>query len=348
MLSRVSIAAAIFSGVAFSQVTTPVGLNTTEGNAVFFHFQGTGRLFQSIDTTQAATPAVYTRFSLRRDGASATSVNYAARTVDFALTLGPANTAIVSGDLTENMAGSTQVFPLTSVNMPDWTNPPGAPPAPFDFNITFAPYTHGGGPLMWMMQYANSSTTAQTVFDREYNAYGSTAGVLIAGSVGCVATGRTVAFAHTTAIRNGGPATGAFGMHLQVTPTNAPSSAPVLLSIDSVDSALTLPFLCRPLHAMPTVLLPLGTSSATGTLPVKHIVFGHNPSIIGASLVTQLVSFDIGQPAPFLPLALSNGRTTTMGANPTLPCSAACYAFATSPATTGTMQFGGCGVAEFQ
>jgi hypothetical protein len=347
MLSRVSLAAVTLTGVALSQVTTPVGLNATEGNAAFFNF-GPARLFQSIDASQAATPAVFTRFSLRRDGTSAASASYAARTVDFALTLGPANTAIVSGDLTQNLAGSTQVFPLTNVNMPDWTNPPGAPPAAYDFNIPFPAYTHGGGPLMWMMQHANSSVAAQTVFDRQYNAYASAAGVLITGSVGCIATGRATAFGHTTALRNGGAPAGAFGMHLQVTPSNAPSSAPVLLSIDTVDSALSLPFLCTTLHALPTVLLPLGNSSATGTMPVQHISFGHNPSAIGASLVTQLVSVDVGQPAPFLPIALSNGRTTTMPADPTLVCSPACYAFATTPATTGTFFFGGCGVAEFQ
>jgi hypothetical protein len=346
MQTRTSLAVAVLSGAAFAQVTTPVGYNTVEGNAVFFHFTGS-RLFQSIDASQATTPATFTRFALRRDGASAASASYAARTVDYEVTLGPGNIGQISGDLTQNLAGSTVVHALRNVSMPDWTNPPVTPPAPFDFAVMLdAPYTHGGGPLMWMVRYANSSVTTQTVIDRQFNQHLSASGALLTGSVGCIATGRTVAFGHTTAMRNGSASAGALGMHLQVTTTNAPSSAPVMLSIDTVDSNLTLPFLCTTLRALPTVLLTLGTSSATGTLPVQHLNFGYVPSAIGASLVTQLISIDPGQPAPFLPIALSTGRSTTMPADPAAPSSAAAYAFSTLPATTGTFFFGGCAIAE--
>lgn len=348
MQIRTPLCLAVLSSLAAAQVTTPVGFNATEGNQVFFNFAGARRL-QSIDASQSAAAAVWTRFSMRRDGASATSASYAARTCDVQVTLGPASLGVISADLSQNLVGSTVVYARRSTNMPDWTTAPGAPPAAFDFNLTLdAPYTHAGGAFVWEVENGVATVTTQTVVDRQYNAYGTSSGALIAGSVGCIATGRTTAFGHTTAFRNGGAITGAFGMHLQVAATNAPSTAPVLLSIDTVDSALSVPFLCTTLHAQPTLLLPLGTSSATGAVPAQHITFAHSPNLVGSSLVTQLVSIDAGQQAPFLPIALSNGRTTTMPADPTVVCSPACYGFATPPATTGTLFFGGCIIVELQ
>lgn len=348
MQIRTPLCLAVLSGLAAAQVTTPVGFNSTEGNATFFSFGGTRRL-QSIDASQAATSAVYTRFSMRRDGTSATSTQYAARTADVQVSLGVANTGVISGDLAQNVAGATVVYALRSTNLPDWTNAPTTPPAAFDLNLTLdAPYVHAGGPLVWEVIHSNSTVTTQTALDRQYNAFGSAAGALIAGSVGCIATGNAAAFSHTTALRNGGAPGGSMGMHLQVTTTAAPATAPVLLSIDVVDSALSVPFLCTTLHAQPTLLLPLGTSSATGAIPAQHISFAHSPNLVGSALVTQLVSIDAGQQAPFLPVVLSNGRTTTMPADPAIICSPACYGFATPPATTGTLFFGGCIIVELQ
>lgn len=348
MRSYTPIVLAALSSVSVAQVTTPVGFGSTEGNATFFNF-GAARRLQCLDASQSAGAAVYTRFSLRRDGTSTASTSYAARTVDMKLTFGPANFGTVSADLNGNLAGSTVVYAMRNTSMPDWTNPPTTPPAPFDFNVTLdAPYVHAGGPILWEVEHLNSSLTTQTALDRHYNAYASAAGALIAGSVGCIATGRTTAFGHTTALRNGGPSAGSVGMHLQVTTTNAPSTAPVLLSIDAIDSALSLPFLCTTLHAQPTILLPVGVSSATGAIPAQHFGFAHNPGLVGATLVTQLVSIDAGQAPPLLPLVLSNGRSTTMPGDPTAPSAPAAYAFATSPSTTGTFFFGGCLVAELQ
>lgn len=339
---------AALTSAAVAQVTTPVGYGATEGNAVFFNFAPARRL-QCLDGTQANTAAVFTRFSLRRDGGSATNTQYGARTVDLQVVLGPANLAQVSADFNANLVGSTVVYALRSTNMPDWTNAPISQPAPFDFNLTLdAPFVHVGGPLLWELEHLNSTVSTQTVLDRQYNAYASLVGTDIVGSVGCTPTGGSAPFTHTTTMRNGGAAAGSAGMYLQVSATNAPTTAPVLLSIDAVDSAISLPFLCATLHAQPTVLIPVGVSGATGTLPSLAIGFPHNPRFVGASLVTQLVSVDAGQAPPLLPIVLSNGRTSSMPGDPTALCSPACYAFATSPATTGTFNFGGSLVAELQ
>lgn len=345
---RHSLLLATLCGPALAQVTTPVGQGSTEGNAVFFNF-GAARRLQCLDGTQAPTPAVFTRFSLRRDGASATSAQYAARTLDLKLVLGPANLNQVSADFNTNLIGSTVAYALRPTNMPDWTNAPVTQPAPFDFNLTLdAPFVHPGGPLLWEVEHLNSTVTTQTVLDRQYNAYASSAGTVIAGSVGCVASGQASPFTHLTTMRNGGAPSGSVGMHLQVSATSAPITAPIFLSIDAVDSALSVPILCTTLHAQPTILLPIGVSGATGALPSLAIAFPHNQSFVGATLVTQLVSVDAGQAPPLLPIVLSNGRTTSMAANPTALSLPAAYAFATSPATTGTFNFGGCLIAELQ
>ncbi len=346
---RLSMFAALLSGSVAAQITTPVGYNTVEGNAVFFHFGGVRR-FQSIDNTQPGL-AVWNSFALRRDGTTALNTAYVARTFDYQVRFASGAPAVISNTMEENLVAPTTVYALRPTSFPDWQNPPATPPAPFDFSVTLdAPYVHTGGAFIWDIEHSNNSQAGTVTMDRHYNAYLSSAGVLIAGSVGCIATGRAAAFAHTTAMRNGGPTGGSIGMHLQVTPTNCPSSSPVLLSIDAIDSALTVPFLCATLHAFPTIILPIGTSSATGTLTAKHLTFPHINSMVGTSLVSQLVSPDIGLSAPFLPLALSNGRTTTMPANPTAPSESACYIWTSTigPAAAGTVFWGGCAIALLQ
>ena len=57
---------------------------------------------------------------------------------------------------------------------------------------------------------------------------------------------------------------------------------------------------------------------------------------------------DLGQPVPFVPIALSNARQTTMPGDLAAISQTAASTWATLPKNNSTVFFGGCPVAELQ
>src|SRR5690606_18159453 len=221
-----------------AQTTTPAGMSATEGN-VSFSFWGPNRRMQGIDATNPS-PAVWTRIAFRRDGTAASNSSYTARTFDFEVKLGPANWNFLTNEFDLNYASApTTVYPMQPTNFPDWSAQPSPAPAPFNFSVMFSvPYTHGGGAFLWDISMQNSTNTGLVLMDREFLQYPSASGAQV--GTGCIATGRTSAFAHTAAARNGGAPLGDYAMHLQVAATNAPANAPVFLMLDVADANITL------------------------------------------------------------------------------------------------------------
>jgi hypothetical protein len=237
------------------------------------------------------------------------------------------------------------VFTKKSVNFPDWTTAPVTPPAPFDFVVPFDsawPYT-GVNALLFDFTIENPSVTSGATMDRDFVSPASGTGVLIAGT-GCTATGRTSVFAQTVSLENGGPALPNYGMRINFTATNAPAGAGVLAFVDVVDSNLTVPGLCTTLHALPTLLLVVGTASPTGALPEVSYSFPYDVSLQTGVLFSQLFALDAGQPG--IPVVLSTARRSTMPSSTATTGHECMYHWATLPATSGSNTIGGGAVAQ--
>ena len=328
-------------GLSAQGVTSPKGYDTTEGNMIFYHWNGTRR-FQQIDNTHKGTPFVVKSISFRRDGTGG-GANATARTFNVSADMGYASWGVASTVMDDNfLAGTkTNVFTYKSVSMPDWTAVP-TPPAAFDFTLVYDamwPYT-GTSALVWTVSY-DSGPSGQAQTDRQYVAAGPTSSAGTALGTGCIATGNASAFGHTMTFSNFG-ASG--GMALTGGVTLAPASTPVTLFLDGVNSNLTIPGLCSVLYALPTIQLPLGTSSATGAITQRVYQVPYNAGIQGGTLFTQCMALDVGQPG--YPIVVSNGRQTTMPAAPVGGGTECLYQWSTLPTVTGSPTYGG-GIVAF-
>jgi hypothetical protein len=344
VLLTLSISLAAASVTAQSAVTSPKGLASVEGNATFLHW-GANRRFQQIDATHRGTPMVIKSLGFRRQGTGG-GTNALARTFDMAIVMSHADFGRIDGTFDNNyLDAPVSVFTKKSVNFPDWTTAPVTPPAPFDFVVPFDsawPYT-GVNALLFDFTIENPSVTSGATMDRDFVSPASGTGVLIAGS-GCTATGRTAVFAQTVSLENGGPALPNYGMRINFTATNAPAGAGVLAFVDVVDSNLTVPGLCTTLHALPTLLLVVGTASPTGALPEVSYSFPYDVSLQTGVLFSQLFALDAGQPG--IPVVLSTARRSTMPSSTATTGHECMYHWATLPATSGSNTIGGGAVAQ--
>ncbi len=330
---------AAFASAQTQSFTSPAGMATVEGNASFASF-GVDRRIQNIDATDLVTPRVAIRgLRMRRDGAAG---GFAARTFTFSIDMGVGNFAARQTLFANNYLGApTNVFTPKTVSMPDWTSRPSVAPAPFDFiaapfDTPFNYLPNGTDALIWDFTHSASTDTQLVSLDRHYFGYtsGGTSTVLGAG---CVVGANTNPFTHTNALLHDA---GAGTMGLLPGVTFGPASTPLFLTLDFVDANLNLPGWCGTLHAVGALTLNLGVTNATGAFPAAPISFPANPTIVGATVLTQAIAFDPGQPA--FPFAFSNARRATMP--PYIP---AAYLWAAPTATTSFVYAGGCMVGEF-
>jgi hypothetical protein len=322
------------SALCAQGVTSPRGLDTTEGNASFVHFGGSRR-FQQIDYSQAGGPLVISSISWRRNGGSTGAAG--TRTFDFQVDLGRGDFGAISFLLDSNyLAGTkTTVFNQTAVVFPDWSaSIPG--PAPFDFKVMLgSPYVYtGANALVIDFYHTNSSTSGTLSVDREFTGP-TTPTTGIALGTGCVATGNVSAFAHTAYMANqDSMPTPLYGMRYRLGGTNAPLGGGVVALMDSVNPNLG-GLLCTTVYSGGLVALPLPSIPGTTTVPELSLGFTYSASLLGVTLFTQLAALDLGQ-GP-IPVVLSNGRQTTMPATTTYLNSPRCsYGWTSLPTTTGS------------
>jgi hypothetical protein len=322
-------------------VTSPIGLDTTEGNAAFAHFSGTRR-FMSIDNTHAGTPLVIRQLGFRRNG-GVTQPSGVARTMNLTVDLGLAD----FGNLTNEFDGNyqpgsrTNVFTQTAVNFPDWTANLGAP-APFDFFVPLAnPHVYlGTSALVIDFSYSNVSVSSGLSVDRDFGGSASPGATGAAIGTGCVATGGNAPFSHTAALYNHNATPyPSHSMRLRVGGAAAPANSPVLLFVDALDPAIS-GVLCADIHALPRLLFVLA-ADAGGAVIDRYYGFGYDASLVGATFYTQLFAIDPGQ-GP-IPLVVSNGRSTVMPGSSFTAAHAACYGWNTLPNTNvlSSLFFGG-------
>ncbi|HKI82340.1 MAG TPA: hypothetical protein VKA04_11895, partial [Pseudodesulfovibrio sp.] len=101
------------------------------------------------------------------------------------------------------------------------------------------------------------------------------------------------------------------GMHIEVwSSTGGPPGSATWLLIDGKDSNLAVPGLCARLHALPTIMLPVGKTTALGEVTKKHLSFPFIAGLQGANLVTQLLTLAPAQPG--LPFGITDGQQARM------------------------------------
>lgn len=335
----------IHAAAAQQQITSPAGFLAVEGQTNFNHFDSGGaRRFQQIDATHVGSGGFLIQsIAFRRDGGpNGGGSNEPPCTMDLEITLGEANMSLLSARFDENFLPGTRqiVFVKKQVNRVDWTGNVGTP-APFDFVLYLdTPFAYSGqSALVIDFTYENfvwlGAATGGSSLDRAFLPYTQTTAVNL--GQGCTATGQTFPFTHQMSLQNGGG--GPLGMLMRVSANGAPGNSAVWLLMDSQDLNQAVPGLCATLHSGGLAVLPLGVTEPSGTLPSLYFSFPHESSLIGASVVTQLVSLDFNLP---IGLALSNGRQATIPADPSAGASPLCaYHWASGPTADAPLFFGG-------
>lgn len=319
-------------------VTSPRGLDTTEGNTSFLHFTSS-RIYQQIDNTHRGSQFAVRSLGWRRNGTgSGGGTNAPARTFDLEVRMDQVSMAKLSRVIAQNWRNPTVVFARRTVNFPDWTGLNGSP-SPFDFSVTLdAPFPYlGNDALLICFDYTNNSATSGVNVDRDFT--GASTSTSTALGTGCTVTGGTAPFLHGMRLENNGPGMPAYGMRIRVDGSRALAGANVFANLAFADSNLTVPGLCTTLHALPTITVDLGRSDPTGVLPECSLSFPHTPSAVGTTLVTQLLQLDPGQTSG-IPVALSNGRRAVMPSNAST-VHECIYQWATLPDPDGTVIWGG-------
>lgn len=310
-------------------VTSPRGLDTVEGNQVFFHFGGSRR-FQQVDYTQAGTPMVISTIGWRRNG----NVTQTAptRTLTLSIDMGHTNFGVLSHYLDDNFTVSrANMLNQASVQFPDWSAAMTGP-APFDFQVPLAaPFVYNGSDALVIDFTYTASVSGTVQVDREFNGPTTPPAGAVLGT-GCIATGMASAFAHTMymADQNSVP-TPAYGLRLRLGGTNAPATSPVFVFIDYQNENLS-GLLCSTVYALPVVMLTM-ISNASGAIPDVNYMFPYDPSLIGGTFVTQMAAVDFGQA---IPVVVSNGRSITLAATAVTNQHRCSYGWYTVPSTLGT------------
>lgn len=316
--------------------TSPKGYGSVEGNGSHGYVIAAtdGLRYQQVDSTWRGTPvANLASLAFRRDGALATNTTYASRTLNqVSVVLSHATMSALSGNFAANYKGAaTTVFTPKNVNAPDWSTKPATAPAPFDLKLTFDQQWsyNGTDDLLWEIQIGSVSTLAGPVtnYPLDYQsatgayetvAYGAAIGT------GCLAKGQTTRrFVLGTTVHD---RAGSFG--LRASANFGPPSTAFVAFLDVSDPNQTVPGLCAVVHALPTVMIPLGTSSSTGSVGstrVDNIPFV--AAAIGGSVYMQAFGLDNSQST--IQIAASQGERLTIPAVPSLPNVGRIYAYST-------------------
>jgi len=235
-----------------------------------------------------------------------------ARTSDLQIGMGYADFGLISQAFDENFlpATRTTVFPLQPVNFPDWSANQGAP-GPWDFTAPLTPpfvYT-GLDALVIDFIHTNNSTTSGVSVDRHFVGSTTPPGGTALGT-GCVIGGQGNPFSHTAYMANySGDPDPLYALRFRFGGSNATPFAPVFMALDTQNANIN-GLLCSTVYALPTVTIPLA-ANGTGVIPEVNMAFPFNNFLLGATFYSQLVTVD---PTQAIPVAVSNGRQTTMPA----------------------------------
>lgn len=321
---RTTLVIALVAGAATAQFTSPKGFLTTEGatNHNYMLFSKGEMRWQAIDRSHlGGGTKVMRELAWRRDGAGATNAAYTARTMgnfEVNLALSDWDTLQVT-NLDNNIKTGTltQVVKPRTLNAVDVTMQPPATPAPWTTVVKFdVPFVYmGTDPFLWEVKYTSNTITTSVDYSFDFHYVGTTQSVSTTGTAigtGCTSTGQSSPVTHSMTFYNH-----ASKFRITRAVSNLPANVPAFMYIDGVDSNLTVPGLCAVLHVLPTIIVPLGTTDATGALPSATIDnIPYIASIVGQDLFFQYWGLDLGQAG--FPLSLSGATKITVPSDATV------------------------------
>ncbi|MCA8969438.1 MAG: hypothetical protein KDC95_06630 [Planctomycetes bacterium] len=334
--TRIAVLVACFaatSSLSAQSFTSPSGLASTDGSGAFVHVLGAAPKLrmQQIDSSNKSTTArTLTSLAFRRDAALATSTDFGARVLEnLSITMSHAQLSTISRDFDANYKDKPViVFAPKNVNTPDWSSKPATAVAPFDFKLTFdTPWIYNGTDDLLFEVSIEKVTSAPTVLtsmpcdlQKQTGSFATSLRGATFGT-GCIAGGQTTRFVLATQMHN----TSARFV-VQASANFGPKKSAALLMLDFVDQNISAPGVCAVVHALPTLILPLGTTSDNGAIAAtRESGLPYVPSAIGASLYFQAWAIDATQSG--IGIAFSQGQRQTIPSTPTLPATGRVYAY---------------------
>lgn len=287
-----------------------------EGNAHnHLPFSHTVTQYQLVTAEANGRSFVARSLSLRRNGTYTppTAKNHS---VDVELRLGGGDIKKFGREFAKNWVGSpTIVFGKKTVNLPDWTQRPQFPPAPFDLKFVFdRSYAHTGvHDLVWMITVTSRT---RTVYITDSVTFGLNGGsTAVSRGTGCKtpSIGLFTASA-TVSYRSFGAFSSMF-----LSATGAPQGVPLFFLIGAQDPNLRVPGLCAPLRSNALWWIPTPRTGVFGAVSVSIMLGTFQPLWGGIKLYVQALGPDASQQG--IPIAMSNGVEVTLPqlvANPSM------------------------------
>jgi len=265
--------------------------------------------WQQIDSDSLNNPHIVKFVRFRQDS-FATTANAKNRTIDAQITMGAGLLQSFGNDFDANYLPFTKqvIMNRTTINLPDWSQLPSAPPRPFDmtFPMNFIWSHNGFTNLVWEIEVWGGSGSADYHVDAD-SASGTAVATSTALGTGC--TTNTGVFTNNTSLTvTNFDANYSLGLGV----TGAPIGSPITFMLGTSDPNLAIG-MCSSLRVLPAITVPIGFANASGDVSVSIGATNYNPAWVGIQLFTQAVGPDASQ--PFLPLALSDGAQTAFPAH---------------------------------
>lgn len=233
--------------------------------------------------------------AFRREGWPIPTFTADARILDLQLCLGEARYDQVKVDFASNFYGvPTTVIGRTKIRLPNWSQTPTTPPAPFDLVLRFdAPmlFTAVDGLIWDLVVYGSTGPSYEMWADKAVPGGFNATQVLL--SPGCISSGQTRPYELS------GTITGLSGWEYRLFAQGRyapPMSTFNYLLFGVADPAITYPWMCAPMHTSGEVVLTLPIADGIGSWSLMPLFFPASPYFAGADLFWQAASFDTGQP----------------------------------------------------
>ena len=313
--------------------SAPLGYEFQEGNSDSRDVIGTEPLlrYQQIDSTLLVAEANRNQIAFRRDGQLFDNPLYGARAIEMEVVFAESDLSAISTTFDDNYRANRQVvMARKTVQFEDWTLSPALPPAPLaaglflDTQYTYPGKTASGRDFLWEVRvWSNTQAGKPYPFDFEFVVPSATFGTPVPtvsqnaslGS-GCSVPGAAAPFLLSPRVLNDGSL-----LSMQGTVFFGPAASPVVLFVDGLDSALSVPsLLCGTLHVLPTISVPMGVTDGSGIVTMPTVPLGYKSTWLGLDLFAQAVAPCAGcGPAGGIDVALTDGVRMTLPQNPPAP-----------------------------
>jgi hypothetical protein len=338
LVSLYSLALAATAAAQTSTIVSPVAAATVEGNTQNnFPWNSTVvRRYMQIHDDIGGAVRMISKLSFRV--AQGTGNFTGTRTYDMELFMGHGlHYPRFSYTLANNYVSTPSlVMPRGNVVFGPQGQAVNPGPNPFTANMDLmltTPFMYNGTDSCVWEAVLHSITTSGTFSIVDADASSTTTGTSAVTGTGCVATGQTSAMAHTLSHADMG------GLYLlNMSLARGPASSPIVWALGLSNPNLPFPGLCSNLLTDLALMLPAGSTDASGALTtntptnstlVLPNVFG------GATLFSQVHVFDAGRTEP-IPITNSDGRSFAIPAPNTTQVNRTARLFNSAGGTTAT------------